>query len=100
MAAGAFGASKDTTMPCYFFALDGDPFPMGPQGVSLVGPEKACSQAMVVAGEMLRNLDGRLCDSPGGCRRFTSTARARSSGRAASSASVKARLALIPGRPR
>ncbi|MBP1807715.1 DUF6894 family protein [Rubellimicrobium aerolatum] len=51
-------------MPRYFFHLVGSPMPEDSLGTVCPGPEDARSQAVVAAGEMLRDIDGAFWDGP------------------------------------
>ena len=51
-------------MPRYFYNLPGSPTPDDKVGVLLAGPEEARSQAVVAAGEMLKDIDGGFWSGP------------------------------------
>ena len=47
-------------MPRCFFNLDGGPYPDPDDGIDLKGPEQARSEAVILAGEMLKQIDGQF----------------------------------------
>jgi hypothetical protein len=51
-------------MPRYFFNLEGSPFLNNPEGTVIDGPAQARSEAVIVAGEMLKDGDGSFWDAP------------------------------------
>jgi hypothetical protein len=51
-------------MPRYFFNTDGGPYPAADEGVDLKGPKEARSEAVIHAGEMLKDIDGQFWDKP------------------------------------
>lgn len=51
-------------MPRYFFNLIGDGSSSDKGGTVLPGPEEARSAAVVAAGEMLRDADGKFWGAP------------------------------------
>lgn len=56
--------AESVGMPRYFFRLAGSPTPDDQDGIVLSGPDEARSQAVIAAGEMLRDTDGRFWSSP------------------------------------
>ncbi len=52
-------------MPRYFFHIEGTEAPADDEGVLLDGPEKACSEVMLAAGDMLKDIDGQFWNGPG-----------------------------------
>ena len=51
-------------MPLYFFNMPGGPDPDPDDGSDLKGPEEARSEAVTLAGEMLKKIDGQFWDRP------------------------------------
>ena len=47
-------------MPRYFFNTDGDRYPPDQEGTVLPGPDEALNQAIVLAGEMLKDINGQF----------------------------------------
>ena len=47
-------------MPRYFFNSDDGRYPADKDGIVLAGPDDALSQAIVLAGEMLKDIDGQF----------------------------------------
>jgi hypothetical protein len=51
-------------MPRYFFNIEGGPYPDPDDGIDLNGPEQARDEAITMAGEMLKDVDGRFWGEP------------------------------------
>ena len=51
-------------MPRYFFNIEGGPYPDPDDGIDLKGSEQARSAAVVMAGEMLKDIDGQFWGQP------------------------------------
>ena len=51
-------------MPRYFFNVEGGPYPDPDDGIDLKGAEQARDAAVVMAGEMLKDADGRFWGGP------------------------------------
>lgn len=51
-------------MPRYFFNVEGVLNPEDVDGIDLTGPEQARSAAVTLAGEMLKDADGRFWGEP------------------------------------
>ena len=47
-------------MPRYFFNTEGDQYPPDEDGVVLNDPDEARSAAVILAGEMLKDIDGQF----------------------------------------
>lgn len=47
-------------MPRFFFNTEGDGYPPDREGTVLPGPDAARSEAVVLASEMLRDIDGKF----------------------------------------
>ena len=54
-----------SALPRYFFNVEGNPFyPEDDEGVVLPGMKEARSQAVIAAGELLKDADGEFWDKP------------------------------------
>jgi hypothetical protein len=51
-------------MPRYFFTLDGAELGPDQDGTVLTGPDEAQSEAVIAAGQMLRDADGHFWNRP------------------------------------
>lgn len=51
-------------MPRYFFNTEGGPYPNPDEGTILKGPEQARSEAVTLAGEMLKDIYGKFWGAP------------------------------------
>lgn len=58
-------------MPRYFYNIQGDSLPPNSDGVLLDGPEEARSQAVLMAGDMLKDTHGTFWGGPEWCVEVT-----------------------------